>query len=311
MNDGTSSSSDPGRRAADFTRPVAGQNPLDWAREIGAADRVVADLDRYLGRQRQRQRQFAGVAAMVVLGVAAVWWQPWRTAAPTVPVAADSRAVVLEPEKRGLPDGTVVELTPGAAIEVLFSDALRRVVLRGGAAHFTVIKDAARPFVVAASGLEACAVGTAFLVDPAASGLAVVVTEGRVALARGRAVEGAAAGTEPAAPLAIISAGEGVRFGSGATGSGAVAIVPAAEIPRLLAWRVPRLEFADAPLAWVVRMFNTHGGARIVLEDESVAAGRVSGVLRADDPESLFRLLEVEFGLKAERRDGVWHLRRG
>jgi len=305
MNDATPGFSDPGRRAADSSRPAPGQNPLDWAREIGAADRVVADLDRYLGRRRQRQRHLAGVAAMVVLGVAAAWWQPWRPAAPAVPVAAGGRAVVLQPEKRGLPDGTVVELKPGAAIEVRYDEALRRVVLRGGAAHFAVAKDAARPFVVAAGGLEARAVGTAFLVDPAFSGVAVLVTEGRVAVSRAEAVARLA---KPVAPLAIVSAGEGVRLTPAA--AHAIEAVPAREHAALLAWRVPRLEFADTPLDWVVTMFNTHGRARIVLDDESVAAGRVSGVLRADDPESLFRLLEVEFGLKAEQRDGVWHVRR-
>jgi transmembrane sensor len=245
-----------------------------------------------------------------VLGLAAAWWQPWRTAAPAVAVAAGGRAVVLQPEKRGLPDGTVVELKSGAAIEVRYDDALRRVVLRGGAAHFAVAKDAARPFVVAAGGLEARAVGTAFLVDPTAGGVAVLVTEGRVAVSRAEAPAAIARRAEPVAQLTTVSAGEGVRL-TPAAAAHAIEAVPATELSALLAWRVPRLEFADTPLDWVVTMFNTHGGARIVLDDESVGAGRVSGVLRADDPESLFRLLEVEFGLKAEQRDGVWHVRRG
>ena len=115
---------------------------------------------------------------------------------------------------------------------------------------------------------------------------------------------------EHAAPLAIVSAGEGVRLAPAPTASRAIAAVPAAEFAALLAWRVPRLEFSDTPLAQVVAMFNTQGAARLVLNEESVGTLKVSGVLRADDLESLFRLLDAEFGLKAERRDGVWQMRR-
>lgn len=305
MND-FASSSPAARHAAAGSGPAPGQNPLDWARETGAAGRVMTDLDLYLRRRQRRRWQVAGATAVLLLGLGAAIWPPWQSAAPTESIAVGGRAVVLQPTRRALPDGTAVELKPGATIEISYSGSQRRVVLRGGAAHFAVTKDAARPFVVAADGLEARAVGTAFMVDPAAGGVAVLVTEGRVAVTR----SAAPAGVVRPAPLAIVSAGEGVRVALAASSSQAIEPVPAAEIPALLAWRVPRLEFSDTPLARVVAMFNTHGSARLVLDEGSVGALKVSGVLRADDVESLFRLVEVEFALQAERREGAWHLRR-
>jgi ferric-dicitrate binding protein FerR (iron transport regulator) len=75
-----------------------------------------------------------------------------------------------------------------------------------------------------------------------------------------------------------------------------------------LAWRVPRLKFAGTPLPEVVAMFNEHAVAgrdpRLVLAPEAPASAHVSGTLRADDVESLLRLLAGEFGIAAERRGG-------
>lgn len=308
MDDATPNSSCVGRGAASSSAPGPGQNPLDWAREIGAADRVISDLNRYVQRRRQRRLQLAGVAAMFLV-VATVLWQSWPTAASNSGTPAAGRALVLRPEKRGLPDGTTVELSQGAALEVIYSGSARRVALRGGPAHFEVAKDPARPFVVAAGSVEARAVGTAFLVDPSAGGVAVLVTAGRVAVTRAEPPADVSRPVEPAAPLAIVSAGEGVRLAQEPTALRAVAAVPAAEFAKLLAWRVPRLDFSDTPLAQVVAMFNAHGAARLVLDEESVGALKVSGVLRADDLESLFRLLDAEFGVKAEQRNGAWRLR--
>ena len=296
-----------GRGGSSSAGPGEGQNPLDWAREIGATDRVMVDLDRYLRRRRQRRLQFAGIAVLM-LGAAAIW-QPWLGKNPDDAAAAGGQIVLLQPERRGLPDGSTVELSPGAVIEVAFSDRARHVALRGGPAHFEVAKDSTRPFVVAAGGVEAQAVGTAFVVDPTAEGVAVLVTEGRVAVARTPEV---GAPSQPAStpPLAILAAGEGVRLPTAAASSPAVDPVPAQEYAALLAWRVPRLKFSHTPLKRVVAMFNAHGTVPLVLGDEASGSLKVSGTLRADDPESLFRLLHAEVGLIAERRDGTWLLRK-
>jgi ferric-dicitrate binding protein FerR (iron transport regulator) len=81
-----------------------------------------------------------------------------------------------------------------------------------------------------------------------------------------------------------------------------------------LSWRVPRLKFAATPLAQVVAMFNEHAvagrDARLVLAPDLPANLRVSGVLRADDVDSLLRLLAGEFGISAETRSGEITLRR-
>ena len=61
-----------------------------------------------------------------------------------------------------LPDGSIVELNTSSTAAIAFSPAERRVRLTQGEGHFSVAKDAGRPFVVEARGLAVRAVGTMF-----------------------------------------------------------------------------------------------------------------------------------------------------
>lgn len=302
-----SRASRPAAGSGGSARPAEDQNPLDWAREIGAGERVSMDLARYLRRRRRRRMQFAAAAAGLVLG-AATLWRSWPGAMPRDSGETVGEVVVLQPERRGLPDGSVVELGAGALIEVSYGENARHIALRGGPAHFAVAKDAARPFVVAAGGVATRAVGTAFVVDPAPTGVTVLVTEGRVAVARSPGEF--TPGTPTTPPLAMVGAGEGVRVNAAEASADAIAHVPAKAFPTLVAWRMPRLKFARTPLAKVLGMFNAQGAAPVALDDPASGSLEVSGVLRADDLESLFRLLEADFGLVAEQRDGSWRLRK-
>jgi len=294
---------------------------LDWARESGEADRVMRELDVYLRhRRRRRQRATATGVALVALGLLA-----WPALRPRVnPSAAPdlvaTSAVVVRPETRQLPDGTRVELNAGAELEVDFSGPLRRVALRRGEAHFQVAKDAQRTFVVEAGGVAVRAVGTAFSVGMASGTIEVLVTEGHVAVespARGQPMTAVsavpAAGAAPEA-VPVVGAGRRIRVEVGPRAEGTtgpqVAAISNEEIDRQLAWRVPRLEFAGTALAQALPLFNAHGRVRLVLSDPALGRLQLSGVLRADDTESLLRLLEGEFALVGERRGDELVLRR-
>jgi ferric-dicitrate binding protein FerR (iron transport regulator) len=148
------------------------------------------------------------------------------------------------------------------------------------------------------------------------------VTEGHVAV-NAAAPSGEIARTghaSPAGPPPLAALGAGGRLVIERDASAAASIVPriselsAAEIQATLAWRVPRLKFAATPLPQVVAMFNEHAvagrDARLVLANDIPAHLRVSGMLRADDVDSLLRLLAGEFGISAETHAGEIVLRR-
>jgi transmembrane sensor len=195
-----------------------------------------------------------------------------------------------------LPDGSVVVLREGAEIAADFSATARRIALRRGEAHFEVMKDSSRPFIVAAPGVEVRAVGTAFSVGlGGGAAVEVLVTHGRVAV-------------EPTAKdAALVDAGQRARVPSaGATAE--VRVLSAAEIEQASAWRTPQIEFSRTPLAEALALINDRLGStgqrRIEADpaDAELRELRLSGFLAADNAEGFLRLLENNFGVRADRK---------
>lgn len=255
----------------------------------------------------------AGAAAAVMMLLAAAWrGEPGRGEPPP---AAPS-LIVKVPLRQMLPDGTTVELKEGARITIEFTARTRRVTLAEGTAHFSVAKES-RPFVVEASGITAQALGTAFSVELERGTVSVLVTEGRVAVNKDAAASATHASTAasdvPPAPLAVLDAGRAVSVSIATDASAAapeVAELPAREVEDRMAWRIPRLEFSGTPLQDVVARLNQHNTLQFVIADPALERLALSGVLRADKVDALVAMLESDFGLAAERRDGKIVLRR-
>jgi transmembrane sensor len=233
-----------------------------------------------------------------------------RTAPPAA-VLTHSGLVKHESRRLTLPDGSVVDLNAGAKIEVAFTTEERRVRLVSGEAHFTVAKNPARPFIVAAGSVAVRAVGTAFSVQLGDQQVDVLVTEGRVQVAQPESVNPAPSGMrdDSMAPLVLL-AGQRATIATSASIAPAVAAVSPTEMERALAWQGVRLEFADMPLADVAAEFNRHNQRQLAV-DPAVAGLRVGGNFRADNVDAFVRLLESSFGVAAElRADGATVLRR-
>lgn len=213
--------------------------------------------------------------------------------------AATARAVhvIPGPERLTLADGSIVELNHDGKIETEFTPALRRVRLVRGEAHFAVAKNPARPFVVDAGAVAVRAVGTAFDVNRATGSVEVLVTEGKVQLEQ---PAGETGGVPAPTPLV---AGQHASVGTAAGSTPLVGTMSAAEIERALGWQGVRLEFAEQPLADVVAEFNVRNRQQIVIGDPAAGSIRVGGSFRADNVEGFVRLLNLSFGLVAERRD--------
>jgi transmembrane sensor len=287
-------------------RPGSAAGELAWAASAAAADEVVVRMA-VLRRQRRRRQLAAGAGFVGLLALAFAFYRPAPpTTAPSASAPIASRSVeVTGPRELRLPDGSRVVLDGNAQISVAMSDGLRRVTLSLGEAHFDVAKDPARPFIVAAGGVEVRAVGTSFAVRHDAATVDVLVTEGKVAVSHATAAPAfAAAGSRVLVSLA-----------SGPAAAPLVAQpVSKSEQGERLAWRLPQLRFSATPLSEAVGVFNRHasdsGLARLAL-DPALAHLQVSGTLRADDLDSLLVLLRNDFGLIAESQsDGTFRLRR-
>jgi transmembrane sensor len=277
---------------------------LAWARREGVAGEVFEGVHRIV-RQRRRRRTHQAHGGLGALALVALIARSPRIAVPARTELPVTTTVLALPSKQSFPDGSTVELKEGAAIRTEFGAAERRVVLTQGEAHFDVEKDAARPFVVVAHGIEIRAVGTAFSVQLNPRGVEVLVSEGRVAVEHPVA-------SAPAAPvqeaskraLATLEAGNRVTVDTTESAPSASPVVAMSEqeLAGLLSWRVPRLRFAGTPLEEAIPIFNRHSRVQLVLGDREIATVKVSGILRADNTESLVQLLETEFGARATPR---------
>jgi len=283
---------------------------LDWAVTRGSAGRIAHNFE--VRRTRRRRRVLAGATLLSgALIAGTLVWSPWtRTVALREAAPPAGSSIVVSPQTESLPDGSVVELKPGARFRVEFEPAMRRVVLEAGEAHFAVCHEAARQFVVAAGAVEVRAVGTAFAVDYAQRSVAVLVTEGRVAVVGPADPQSGGAAERP---TELVEAGQRavVELGDAERGAAAKVLVTAeTAAAERLAWRLRRLEFSNTRLAQAIPAFNRHAGTRLSL-DPTLGALRVSGSLRADDLDALLLLLRSDFGIVTEPQpDGTVALRR-
>lgn len=283
---------------------------LEWAAEADVASGVLQELAQRRRRRARRRLQLgAALGVMVLIGL---FFIPGRNS-NAVPVAEPQRATarLSIPERRVLPDGSVVELKEAAVIEIAYTDSTRRIVLTKGEAHFEVAKNPLRPFIVSAAGVEVRAVGTAFSVGLNPRSVEVLVTHGEVAIESCSAqVAAAPAGdATPATIVPSLTAGHRVVLGLGDANpvqAAAVEPISDAETSQLLAWRVPRLDFSATPLAEALPIFNGYSKVKVSLADRSLESLQISGIIRADNVESLLRLLESNYRVTAERsEDGI------
>lgn len=74
-----------------------------------------------------------------------------------------------------------------------------------------------------------------------------------------------------------------------------------AVIERTLAWRMRRVEFADAPLAEMVAEFNRYNRHQLVIADSHLAEMRFGGSFPTSDYESFVQVLETTFHVTVRR----------
>jgi transmembrane sensor len=199
-----------------------------------------------------------------------------------------------------------------------------------GEAHFEVAKNSLRPFIVEADSVSVRAVGTAFNVRMEATGVDVLVTEGKVGVttAVGQpawAPAGGPSGNNDASaalgPGLILVAGQRTAVPTTPAPGGlpqlVVEVLTQHQIDRALAWQSSRLVFDAMPLSEVVARFNRSAAeqdgptaVRLRVSGAELAAMRISGRVRYDSVENFVEVLEKDFDIAAERRGSEIILRK-
>ena len=285
------------RHEAAVRQIESAQHLLSRLPESPAAAAMLEEVEE-LCRPRRRVTRIGPwlKAAGVLAAAAGIAFAAWTLAPRAQPHSTVSFVTATGQHRTvDLTDGSTLLLNSGSEVDVDYLAAERRVNLRRGEVHFTVAKNEARPFIVAAGAVRVRAVGTAFNVKRAPAAIEVVVTEGKVRVSRDDAPATAAA------PLFLV-AGESAVVGALASEPLASAVPLSPEMLReKLAWQAPRLEFTDTPLSEVVARFNRYSRVQLELGDAELAARPVGGTFNGDNAEAFVGLLLATGDVRVER----------
>ena len=281
------------RHEAAVRRIEATQHLLARLPESPAAAALLDEADALLHLPARVTRIGPWLKAAGALAAAAgIALAAWKLAPRVAPHSTVTFATITGQHRTvDLTDGSTLLLNSGSEVDVEYLAAERRINLRQGEVHFSVAKDEARPFIVAAGAVQVRAVGTAFNVKREPAAIEVIVTEGKVRVSR----------DDAASPLFLV-AGESTVIGAGAAPSLPTSVkLPADALREKLAWQAPRLTFSDTPLSEVVTQFNRYSRVQLEIGDAELATRPVGGTFNADNAEAFVNLLFASGDLRIER----------
>ncbi len=274
------------RHAAAWQEMGVAWAAFDEPRYLNLADAMIVELAARQRRRRWRVVQ-AGVAAALLATAAAVV----LLVRPASPPAGQS-PTMLRAGHNVMEDGSHIDLNTGAEVAVSYTPARREVQLLRGEALFTVAKNANRPFVVSAAGVEVRAVGTVFAVALQNTNVDLLVTEGRVIVRRGRN-----------SALVLASAGERLLIPTdpGSTWPPPVLAQTEEQMDQRLGWLNLSLDLRNLSLRESIKLFNARNVLQLSIADPALGTMRMDGIFLVTNVEGFLRLLESNYQVKAER----------
>ncbi|NUB15995.1 DUF4880 domain-containing protein [Azospirillum brasilense] len=273
----------PELREATLAQRLPSTPPTMLPARPAAEQRIAKGPDR-LAPQRsgpQRSGLWGGWRGALAAGLllAVVGWK----LEPTLELAlfADVRTAAGEQREIDLPDRSRLVLDTDSAVALDFAEGRRGVRLMRGQAYFDVARAPSRPFRVTAAFSTVEVTGTAFTVRTE-DGLDSVFLE------RGRVSVLPLSGPDRNGLDQAVALEPGDRVTATA---GGLSPVGRADPAVALAWRDGRYVFHDQPFATVVETVRRYYGHPVLLLDDRIAAVRISGNYRLDDPAAALRSL--------------------
>lgn len=242
------------------------------------SDFLGPDLSR-TARDAGRWRVAWALAASLIVAVGlGLWIYPMRASTTTYAASSDQHRTVT------LSDGSALVLDSQAIVDVTFTRKRRSLSVHQGKAYFEVTSDPARPFVVAAAGVEVAAVGTAFSVQREADRVVVTVTHGRVRVTNTSTGTSRAVRSRAPVPVANVpGAGVDLELSQGQQTRVALPAMPEGEAGSVRApvqgWVDGRAEFVNAPLRDVLAVVNQYAPTPVVIDDPRVGDLTFSGTI--------------------------------
>ncbi|MDI7775939.1 FecR domain-containing protein [Asticcacaulis sp. EMRT-3] len=191
-----------------------------------------------------------------------------------------------------LADGSQITLAGRSSVEIRYSRSERRVTLKQGEAYFSVVHNAARPFLVRVGDVDVRDVGTRFDVNLRPSSLEVDVLEGRVAVAYAKSADAAtqlAAGDSLRVPTRPQGATDGENWQVHHQAQSATA------------WNEGRMVYDNAPLGDIVADLNRYYAPGVTITSPAVADQRLTTSFAVTDIDTFLNTLPVVANVSLQR----------
>lgn len=262
-------------------------DPIRTSPERDTAVNALQRADKTCVKRRQLLFSLGALAGTGLLG-----WTGWRYSplkGMTQDWLADYAAATGEIREILLPDGSQVWLNADSALNLDYSDSLRRLQLLRGEMLIQTAEDAAqRPFIVDSAQGRLLALGTRFTVRQEESSTLVSVYQGAVQ-----------ARTANTGKTAVIHSGQQTHFTPQTITS------PENADPAREAWSRGILIADNIPLSQVIQELNRYYKGHLSLSPE-LAEMTVLGSYPAKDPQQTLTMLASVMPIRIERRFSWW-----
>lgn len=235
-----------------------------------------------------RYAAVSGIAALLVLAIAIF---PLLKSQPRM---LQITSGLSQNDTQLLPDGTSVSLNAGSVINYpeRFTGDFREISIFGEA-FFEVSRDAERPFVIHAEGLEIKVIGTSFNIEayPGSDYVKVTVSTGKVLVYP--------SGADAETSGCYLTAGEMATFSK----ESAVILKGTNDNLNFLSWKTGILTFREARLADVFKALESKYKTRFTAENQEVLNQRLTARFENETIEEVLETLSLIFNVKFEKKE--------
>jgi transmembrane sensor len=257
------------------------------ARARGEPDGIVSfdraglgQLPALARRRRSPVWSLAAAATLAVVAVTVVWSM---RDGERFGMPRSYSTVRGEQRIQRLPDGSMLHLNTDSAVTVRYSRAERLVSLDRGQALFEVAHQDERRLRVQTDRAGVVAVGTQFDVYRKNGTTTVTLVEGSVEVYSG------------GGPSVRLNSGDQLDVGD------RIGALRHVDARAAVAWLQRQIAFQDEPLGEVAAEFNRYGPIRVEIDDVSLRALPISGIMDAYDTDSFAAYLATLSGVIVQK----------
>jgi len=205
-----------------------------------------------------------------------------------------------------LPDNSKLVLNTNSFVQVKYTQNARLIELQRGEIHIDVAHDKSRPLSVLANGKIIQAVGTAFNVQVNNDLVELIVTDGKVLVAKKKNISLNSDIEQIAQKLPqnamAVSKGEKVELDLTNQSSEKIIKIEPIEIAASLSWRRGNLIFRGESLADAMAEISRYTDIEFELaDDEQLQNVQVAGMFKTGDVNGLLNVLSQNFNISYEK----------